>query len=214
MREEYVHLMDFDWATLIAGILGSAATLTGLLFAGRQIKQQVQEHQSAERWRRTEFAAALLERLSSDEDLAFCARAIDWGVGPLLLPQKYRSLFPLGTVKCDHDWKQFAEAVTIQLGPRWNEPEQLTYRYCFDSFAAYLETVQRHIELRNVELSHLIGLRYYLDCVFDAAYYATVPESQRLPGVTTRSVFRPFLEHYYPEAWALVENRHTLPGRK
>jgi hypothetical protein len=61
----------FDWAALIAGGMGAAATLAGLVFAGRQLRQTADEHRAAEKWRRTEFAARLVERLNTDEELSF-----------------------------------------------------------------------------------------------------------------------------------------------
>jgi len=84
---------EFDWAALAGGALQAAAIGAGLIFAGRQVRISAEENKDAERWRRTKFAASLMERLSKDEELALCARALDWGVGPLIVPTKYRVLF-------------------------------------------------------------------------------------------------------------------------
>jgi hypothetical protein len=84
---------EFDWAALLGGALQAAAIGGGLIFAGRQVKISADQNKDAERWRRTEFAASLMARLSKDEELALCARALDWGVGPLIVPAKYRTLF-------------------------------------------------------------------------------------------------------------------------
>ena len=86
-------MSDFDWATLIGGALQAAAVAAGLTFAGRQVRISAEQNRDAERWRRTEFAASLMERLSKDDELALCTRALDWGVGPLIIPAKHKALF-------------------------------------------------------------------------------------------------------------------------
>jgi hypothetical protein len=86
-------MAEFDWAALIGGVLQAAAIGGGVVFAGRQVRVSADQNKDAERWRRIEFATSLTERLSTDEELALCARALDWGVGPLMVPAKYRVLF-------------------------------------------------------------------------------------------------------------------------
>ena len=94
----------------------------------------------------------------------------------------------------------------------WNNPKLLTYRYCFDLFGDFLEMVQRHIDLRNVEPKDLFGLRYYLNLVAEAPYYETLPKEKKIINVEAKDVFRDFMRTYYPDGWHLVKNRHQLPA--
>jgi hypothetical protein len=237
-------MADFDWGALAAGALQALAISGGLVFAGKQVRVSTEQTRDADRWRRTEFAMSLMERLSLDEELAFCARALDWGVGPLLVPSKYRIMFsetrgkmavtleaahepdparrpaesdwgaPESDSQFDHHWGMLARAVLPGLHKHWSDPRMLVFRYCFDAFGEYLETIQRHLDLGNVEPAHLFGIRYYLDLLHEPGYYDELPEEQKLEGVPATEVFRPFMRKYYPDGWHLVEHRHELPAAR
>jgi hypothetical protein len=232
---------EFDWAALLGGALQASAIGAGLMFAGRQVRISADQNKDAERWPRTKFAALLIERLSKDEELALCARALDWGVGPLIVPAKYRVLFsekrnkpigaaatsslpssldaapvrvetqslnsnaaaiapdadhPLrdsdssagdgGLIESDtqfaHNWAMLARAVRPGLDQDWDDPWMLVYRYCFDSLGGFLGTIQRYIDLGNVDPAHLFGLRYYLELLAAPIYYDMLSEKRRLAG--------------------------------
>ena len=51
------------------------------------------QYKRAQRWKSTDLAAALLEKLDTDPALALACQALDWGVGPLIIPDQYRPLF-------------------------------------------------------------------------------------------------------------------------
>jgi hypothetical protein len=36
-----------------------------------------------------DLAAALMQKLESDEELAFACQALDWGTGPIMVPERY-----------------------------------------------------------------------------------------------------------------------------
>ena len=55
----------------------------------------VSQYLKAERWKGAEIANGQVHRLWQDETLAFCCSGMDWGTGPLMIPGKYRSLFPV-----------------------------------------------------------------------------------------------------------------------
>ena len=54
------------------------------------------QYKRAQRWKATDLAATLLERLHTDQALALACQALDWGVGPLIIPDQYRPLFRSG----------------------------------------------------------------------------------------------------------------------
>lgn len=74
-------------------------------------------------------------------------------------------MFPVGTATFEHDVVSMSDALKADLDVVWRQPEALTYRYCFDSFFAYLDTIRYHVAVGNVDPSQLVGLQYYLDLV-------------------------------------------------
>ncbi|MGO8377711.1 hypothetical protein ACC745_18640 [Rhizobium ruizarguesonis] len=205
---------DFDWATLASGLVGSVVTAASVFYGAGQVKLNAEQHRAAENWKRLEFASALVERLTNDEELAFCTRALDWGVGPLIVPQKHRVLFRDGRIDIDHNWNKLARAVRPYLDPNGLEPELLVYRYCFDAFGGYLETIARHIELGTASKEHLVGIGYFLSIIVDADYYAMLPDQMKIPNVTEREVFTGFLEAFYPETLRLLAGAASFPGAR
>jgi hypothetical protein len=184
--------MAFDWAAFLAGLLTAGATGAGLWYAAQQIKLTRNEQAANERWRRSEFARALVDKLSTDDELAFCARALDWGVGPLVIPEKHRVHFDPGTSTFEHDWKKLEGAVAPGLDVGWREPECLTYGYSFDTFFSYLETIKHHVDVGNVRRDQLVGLDYYLDLLKRPIY------AQQTSGRNISEVFRGFVTQFYP----------------
>ncbi|PDS69866.1 hypothetical protein [Rhizobium phaseoli] len=207
-------MAEFDWVTFFSGLFGSAITAGGVFYAARQLKLNAKQHESAEEWKRMEFASQLVERLSKDEELAFCARALDWAVGPLIIPEKYRVLFQNKEITIDHDWNKLARAVQPQLDPAGLDPELLVYRYCFDAFGGYLETIARHLELGTVKRDHLVGVGYFLSVLMDAEYYRMLPTSMKLPAVTEKNVFAGFFKSFYPETLPLLAAASAFPGAR
>jgi len=179
-------------ANTLSSVLTAVITGFGLIYTGRQIQLARREHAENERWRRTEFSRSLIGHLSTDDELAFCARALDWGVGPLIIPQKHRALFPKDQAKFIHDWPTLQAAVGAGLHAGWDEPEALTYRYSFDAFFAYLESIQYYVRAERATPEQLVGLDYYLE-LLRKPIYAAGPA----PG-SASEVFRPFVARYYP----------------
>ena len=68
-----------EWIEKLGTGLGaSIAALTAAL----TVRYVRKEHERAKIWRANELAAVWLEKLASDQELAFACHALDWGVGP------------------------------------------------------------------------------------------------------------------------------------
>ena len=50
------------------------------------------QYQRGQEWRAGDLAASYLKDLSDKEDLAFACYVLDWGVGPVIVPTRYRCL--------------------------------------------------------------------------------------------------------------------------
>jgi hypothetical protein len=178
---------------LIIAVSGTLIAVIGLFFSGIN-------YRAGEKWKRTEFARQLIDRLSTDDELAFCTRALDWGVGPLVIPAKHRVLFPEGTARMDHDLEVLERAIHPDLQRGWRTPAALTYRYSFDAFFSYLHTVIHYVTEGLIARKQLVGLDYYLDLVANPLYLRPSPApSEQAAGEAPESAYRPFIKKFYPD---------------
>jgi hypothetical protein len=154
----------------------------------------------AQRWRGGDLAASLVSQLETDDELAFACRVLDWGVGPLIVPERYRPLLekiPEGTKNptptergevLQQDLGLMARALRVGLAidPK-NEPAGLIYRYCFDKLFNHLANVDRLLKAEQIKLEDIRGLQYWLKRI---AAYEYPPA-----GMTKQEVFQPFVEY-------------------
>jgi hypothetical protein len=150
------------------------------------------QYQRVKRWRAGDLAVT--------EELAFACRALDWGTGPLIVPERYRPLLeriPEGQKDptpmergaiMQQNPELLARAVQVYLAinPE-TEPAGLIYRYCFDKLFAHLADVHRLVASNQIKLADLAGLKYWLERI---AIYEYAPA-----GIAKNEVFRPFLNH-------------------
>jgi len=196
-----------------AGLLGFIGTLVaagGLYFTAISYRE-------GQKWKRAELARQLVERLSTDDELAFCTRALDWGIGPLVIPQKHRPLFPDDRIVMEHDLDVLRDALHPGLLPGWREPEALTYRHSFDAFFTYLLRVADQVTSEHVSKEQLVGLDYYLDLVARPLYLAPKDDGEgKGTSDGAEPGFRPFVERYYPNLTSFIwsDRRHRIEGNQ
>jgi hypothetical protein len=159
------------------------------------------QYRKAERWKRAEFAISQLRLLSSDDVISFCCRAIDWGVGPLPIPGKYRFLFPRHVVTVEHSWELMAEALRPDLTDSWNQParapQYLLYRYAFDDFFGYIDVLTLYRSAEVVSDGDFAALHPYLTQVRQPKYWEA--EFARKHGLRKEQIFGDFVNRYYAE---------------
>lgn len=165
------------------------------------------QYLKSERWKRAEFAVRQVQALSSDATLAFCCRAIDWGVGPLIIPEKYRVLFPPGTTTIEHDWILMAKSLRPTLHEDWEMPETkskfLLYRYAFDDFFGYLDCLAMYEDLKVIKPTDLAPLDDYLRHLVQAPYW-----KDGTLGWNKPQVFGDFIRKFYKDRlWKMLERR-------
>jgi hypothetical protein len=180
------------WAEYVSKLGVSSIALLGAVYTARQ-------YQRAKRWRAGDLAATLIAQLETDEELAFACRALDWGVGPLVVPKRYWSLLERVPEKknptpaergeiMQQDCDLMARAVRVGLAVNPDtEPGGLVYRYCFDKLFAHLANVHRLLLSDQITLQDLDGLKYWLQRI---AVFEYPPA-----GTAENQVFQPFLEH-------------------
>lgn len=179
------------------------AAFTGGIAAVAAIVGLIQ-YKKSENWKRAEFTGRLLEQLSSNEELAFASRSLDWGVGPLIVPIKYRVLYKVETNTISHEWSRFAKAVRPGLEFDFRtEIDLLVYRYCFDAFCDFLDRLRIFVELRLIKLEDLSSLGYYAALMHNPIYYGGPLKKEKVLG--------DFLKKFYP---ALPDFLSKIPNLK
>jgi hypothetical protein len=127
------------------------------------------QYKRAQRWKATDLAATLLERLSTDQALALACQALDWGVGPLIIPDQYRPLFRAGVSGEDpcvmeHDPNVLCLAVQWQLNePTLRDPRGLVYRYRFIKLFDYLNNMFKLLADGQLREGDIDEVKYWLE---------------------------------------------------
>jgi len=148
-------------------------------------------------WRASDLAQSLMSQLASDEELAFACHVLDWGLGPVIVPTRYRALLESQSSEpkksptergeiMQLDMKMLAIAMRprLKFSPE-HAPQGLVYRYCFDKLFGHLTEVYRLLKAGRLDADDLYGLRYWLQRI---AQYKYPPKDVR-----GKDVFQPFL---------------------
>jgi hypothetical protein len=176
------------WIEVMSKLAVPSIALLGAVYTALQYGR-------AKRCKAGDLAVTLIGQLEKDEELTLACRAIDWGAGPLVVPQRYRALLERGelspvdrgeVMKQDPDLMARAVKVGLAIDPE-TEPGGLVYRYCFDKLFAHLANIHRLWKADQLKLDDLSELRYWLKRI---AVYEYPP-----PGIAGNQVFQPFLEH-------------------
>lgn len=155
------------------------------------------QYQRARRWKATDLAATLVGKLETDPSLSLSCHALDWGVGPLLIPEQYRAFFPRDASGeypgvMQHDPAVLARAVEPELNAvTLAEPRGLVYRHCFVKLFDHLESISTLLESGQLRREDLGDLRYWLEMLHEYPYAPGTPNG--------RQMFRPALK-----AWRYV----------
>ena len=143
------------------------------------------QYRRAQDWRKGDLAAALMQKLESDEELAFACQALDWGTGPIMVPERYRPMMkrfdmPHEAV-LDHSPYVMAQALEPILNPETLQSAQgLIYRHCFIKLFNHLENISRLAASRQVAIDGLDGLDYWLSRI---AKYESAPGNRSHEGI-------------------------------
>ena len=147
--------------------MGPVVAAASALIAAFGAVYVYRQYRRAQEWRRGDLAAALMGRLESDQELAFAIQALDWGTGPILVPERYRPLMKKFHIEDDavleHDTAIMAAAMEPQLNKATLSSAQgLIYRHCFIKLFNHLENVSRLVASDQVSVDDLRGLEYWL----------------------------------------------------
>lgn len=147
----------------------------------------IAEYVRAGRWKAAEFAAAQIAALSENTELSFACHALDWGVGPLIVPDRFSVICNSRIIR--HDPKVLELALEPALNHETlNNPDGLVYRYSFDRFFDHLDQIDAMIERGLFKAAHVASLEYYLDKIMNYRYATS--DAKRA------TTFLPFVEQF------------------
>jgi hypothetical protein len=191
-----LHIMDLELGALLGGLATAAAAGGGLLLTARQIRISREEDERGNRWRRVEFVRSVVDQMNNDEEIQFCLRALDWGVGPLPVPPKHRCLFSDRRDVMEHDPALMERALGVSLPADWDKHrEVLVYRLSFDYLFTVIENVVTYGERLGDEFTDDVGLTYYKELIRRPPY---------LKERDGRSPFFDFIKAFHGQLHALI----------
>jgi hypothetical protein len=146
------------------------------------------QYQRAQKWKANDLAQTLLQKLDSDQCLTL---ALDWGVGPLIIPEQYRPLFSPNEKEelpalMQHDPSVLAEAMLPKLKESTlKNPSGLVYRYCFIKLFSYLDNIYKLLDDGQIGVENISEIIYWLEMIRDYKYAPT--------GMDGKTIFQPSL---------------------
>lgn len=140
------------------------------------------QYWSAQRWKRNEFAAAILKELNTDEDLVACCNVLDYRKRCIVLSHK-KTKDDKPTI-LEHDRANLPAAMAVSPPPDGFSAEQIPYRDLFDRMCSYLSQVAHACSQKLIEPGDVRPLRYWLERM------ANVPKYE--------NVLTPFIQRYHP----------------
>ena len=149
------------------------------------------QYRRAQRWKAGDLAMSLLGELQRDPALALACQSMDWGVGPLLIPEPYRAFFAkdgsgeLPKVM-QHDPAVLARALKPALDPATlADPRGLVYRHCFIRLFEHLDDISRLLDTRQLAAEDLQALKYWVRVLHDYPYApaGSAPDQTFMPAL-------------------------------
>ena len=158
----------------VIGALGVAGGVVGFAIG-------LYRYNVAQKWKKSEFAAKLLEELANDERLTTCCKLLDYSVRKLPVPPQYDFLTEDSIFT--HTWEALNQAMipeTEQAKFGW---QAVLYRDLFDYFFGYLERIDHYINIGLIAARDVSSIEYWLRQIAS-------------PRFTKTPVFREFIRAY------------------
>jgi hypothetical protein len=143
--------MDFrEIVELFVALAGIAGFFFGLF-----------QYRAAQKWKRLEYAANQLQRLTSDPDLVLAITFLEYSKMNVPLPEKYWEL--AGSKVFPHSQEKLSKM--MDAGHFENSPEYLIYREAFMRLFEYFQQIYQFIDMGLIDAKDVKGLRWVLDNV-------------------------------------------------
>ena len=158
-------------------IIPSSATAIGLIIG-------LVQYRRAQVWKRMEFAASLVRRVASDNELTLAITFLDWRHRHFAVPDKYKPV-ATGHLQFCHSHETMARVFSMSSREKLPETgmldlkqeeitlESMIYIDVFDRFFEYLEEVNSFIEMGLVNKTDVKLLSYWANRIVNLKYMQT-----------------------------------------
>lgn len=127
------------------------AAIAGFFFGLYQYRQ-------AQTWKRLEFAAGQIQRLTSDPDLVLAITFLEYSKMEIPLPEKYAKIAKTDTF--EHDSSQLSRMMEPDYFER--TAEYFIYREAFMRLFEYLEQIYQFIDMKLIKATDVKGIAWVL----------------------------------------------------
>jgi hypothetical protein len=165
--------LSADWVSAYAAIIAVVLAVVGGLIAAR-------EYRSGQEWKRLEFAASLLGRLTTDPKLETCCILLDWAPRRIAVPEAYRCFLPpnhpgyfvhtmdalreaLNKRPADCEAASEEAKGNPAEGPLRFSWQEVFYRDYFDRFFDFLNEAYDCVRMKLLKAGDLKRLTYWLN---------------------------------------------------
>lgn len=123
-------------------------------------------------WKRAELASSYLKELTTNQELAFACRALEWNGGRLAVPESLAPLLLSDKRGMAHDLSALERAMDSELTlDEMEEDERLQiYRTAVDSLLSWLSVVAHAIERNLFGPEDLQEARYWVQAVHNRPF--------------------------------------------
>jgi hypothetical protein len=144
--------------------LSQAIAIAGLLLAGVGGAIALFNARKAVLWKRADLASAYMKELSSNSELVFACRVLDWNGGRLVVPEQLQPLLPTDEKTITHDRSALKRAMRVNLAiaDADKDPRLQIYRTAIDSLLSWLEVVNNSLNRKLFLAEDMPALRYWV----------------------------------------------------
>ncbi len=174
---------------------GEIIAILGVIGGSIGFSVGLYQYYIAQKWKRSEFAAKLLEELANDERLSTCCKLLDYSTRSLPVPEHYRTLTSEKTFI--HNWNTLSHAMKPESQVGEFDWQEMLYRDLFDYFFSYLERVDHYISIQLIDVNDVSSLSYWTEQIAS-------------PRFVRQPVFMDFLEAYEYDGVLKLMNKFNL----
>ena len=153
------------------------------------------EYKKTQEWKRAEFAASVLDKLNTNEDIRLALTLLDWEDRKIHLPPHYAAMNN-GNNIFQHSLLQMAESFDmgnreisssqrLDLKPIYRVPPFIIYVEVFDQLFEYFAQVLAFIQMKLIEPRDVRLLDYWIERILKLK-------------TTNGDIFEGYLKQYFP----------------
>jgi hypothetical protein len=123
-------------------------------------------------WKKAELASSYMKELTTNQELVFACRAMDWNGGVLVVPETLQALLQDGakTIKHDRDVMHAAMTPGLTLSQMEKDPRIQIYRTAFDSLLSWLSLVDHALNRKLFGAVDVRDLGYWVNKIDSAQW--------------------------------------------